>query len=615
MKMKDSMDRMEFDQGNPQEEAPRRVQRRKRPELKPIWFAAVAVVLLAVVLIAALTDTTAFDGLRRSVTYARAKKDETGCAQLYHYAADRTSCFASLDGSLAIVTNSQLLVMQEDGQVVCNETVKWTSCTVAGTGSLAAAYDIGGSDVYVLNAQGLVRKITCGGEILSVTLTREGRLAVTLNERGYKAAVEVYNEDGVKEFAFHSADSFLMTSSVSRNGKEMAAVTMGQSQGSFTSSIVLYKLDRQEAYATCDLAGVAVYDLGLVGKRYCAVAEDSLHFIDQKGRAAASYSYDGGVLRRCSLGGDGYAAVLLGRYKVGSQLRLVTVNSDGKELGSLDLDGDVLSMSACGRYVAVLFADRLVIYNKNLKEYATLQGVSSAGDVLMRSDGSAVLAGSAAASVFMSVFADILVLAALIAAAWLGARRGLLKSLAGLLIVVVALLGASWAADHLTEPVAQWIEPRVTQRVEQKIEESHAADAGQMLQALSFRGDSLQKLLDTVSQRVQETGESLIRAVSLSVARSVASTAVYVVSFLVLLALLWLLMKPLNALVTRLPLISTVNGLGGAALGLVCGGLTLFVAVWAMQRFGWLLTPELIDSTTLLKFFATQTPLGLLAAL
>lgn len=51
-----------MDQGNLQEEAPRRVQRRKRPELKPIWFAAVAVVLLAVVLIAALTDTTAFDG-------------------------------------------------------------------------------------------------------------------------------------------------------------------------------------------------------------------------------------------------------------------------------------------------------------------------------------------------------------------------------------------------------------------------------------------------------------------------------------------------------------------------------------------------------------------------
>lgn len=100
-----------------------------------------------------------------------------------------------------------------------------------------------------------------------------------------------------------------------------------------------------------------------------------------------------------------------------------------------------------------------------------------------------------------------------------------------------------------------------------------------------------------------------------SIARSVAGTAVYVVVFLILLVLLWLLMKPLNAIVTRLPLVSTVNGLGGAALGLVCGGLTLFVVVWAMQRFGWLITPEMVEKTTLLKFFATHTPLGLLATL
>ena len=92
-------------------------------------------------------------------------------------------------------------------------------------------------------------------------------------------------------------------------------------------------------------------------------------------------------------------------------------------------------------------------------------------------------------------------------------------------------------------------------------------------------------------------------------------TFVAMLIILILLVLLWLLMKPLNAIVTRLPLVSTVNGLGGAALGLVCGGLTLFVVVWAMQRFGWLITPELVEKTPLLKFFATHTPLGLLATL
>ena len=70
------MDQMEFDRGNPQEDAPRRVQKRKKLNWKPVWFAVAAAVLAAVLLVASLTDTTAFDGLRRSITYARAKNIE-----------------------------------------------------------------------------------------------------------------------------------------------------------------------------------------------------------------------------------------------------------------------------------------------------------------------------------------------------------------------------------------------------------------------------------------------------------------------------------------------------------------------------------------------------------
>ena len=50
MKMKDSMDQMEFDRGNPQEDAPRRVQKRKKLNWKPVWFAVATAVLAAVLL-------------------------------------------------------------------------------------------------------------------------------------------------------------------------------------------------------------------------------------------------------------------------------------------------------------------------------------------------------------------------------------------------------------------------------------------------------------------------------------------------------------------------------------------------------------------------------------
>ena len=45
--------------------------------------------------------------------------------------------------------------------------------------------------------------------------------------------------------------------------------------------------------------------------------------------------------------------------------------------------------------------DHLTIYDKDLQEYAVLKDVSAAGTVLMRSDGSAVLTGASAASLYL----------------------------------------------------------------------------------------------------------------------------------------------------------------------------------------------------------------------
>ena len=268
-------------------------------------------------------------------------------------------------------------------------------------GGLAVAYDIGGTEIYVLDSHGLVRQLTCGGEILAVTANEGGMLAATVNKSGYKAAVEVYDAKGSMTFEFDSSDRFVMTAAVTSDGKHLAAVTMGQEDGSYRSSIVFYKLTSETPAATCTLEGGAVYDIGHVGSLLCAVSEDALLFLSSGGKETASYSFGGKYLRRCSLSGDGYAALLLGDYKSGSQAVLATVSSAGSEIARLEISSEVLGISAAGRYIAVLYSDRLTIFDKNWNEHATLEGVSTARQVLMRADGSAVLAGSASASLYL----------------------------------------------------------------------------------------------------------------------------------------------------------------------------------------------------------------------
>ena len=93
--------------------------------------------------------------------------------------------------------------------------------------------------------------------------------------------------------------------------------------------------------------------------------------------------------------------MLLNRYQSGSVGRLVTVSADGEELGSLDVRDEVLSMSACGRYLAVLYYGSLVVYNENLEVYASLKGTENARGALMRQDGSVLLLSSESAELFL----------------------------------------------------------------------------------------------------------------------------------------------------------------------------------------------------------------------
>ena len=72
----------------------------------------------------------------------------------------------------------------------------------------------------------------------------------------------------------------------------------------------------------------------------------------------------------------------------------MTVSEKGEVLGSLNVQHEVLDVSAAGDYVAVLYGDSLTIYTSGLTEYVTLHGTEYAKQVAMRDDGTALLIGA-----------------------------------------------------------------------------------------------------------------------------------------------------------------------------------------------------------------------------
>ena len=215
----------------------------------------------------------------------------------------------------------------------------------------------------------------------------------------------------------------------------------------------------------------------------------------------------------------------------------------------------------------------------------------------------------------VGVFVDLALAALLLIALVMGWRQGFVQALTRILVVVAALLLAGWIAGKLAEPAARWLEPVLTEKLEQRLTaQGNTSDAGEMLAAFGFEGDTLSKLVDSAVQKAQQAGETLLSAVVSTALRSAAYAVVYVVSFLLLLVVLRLALSPLH-LFTKLPVVHGANALLGGALGLVKGALLVFLAVWVLQKLQLLVTPELVDKTVLLKFFARNSPIDLIAKL
>lgn len=217
-----------------------------------------------------------------------------------------------------------------------------------------------------------------------------------------------------------------------------------------------------------------------------------------------------------------------------------------------------------------------------------------------------------------------------------GARRGLVRTAASLLIAAAALIGAGIAANALTPAASRVLQPVIERQVEKRVDDAlnavrpekpHLRDDGAAPSSSEDGEKSLEELLSllgidtgptsSIAARaedlIRDEGVDLLTAVVRSVANSILHAILFCLSFVLLLIALKLLAGALD-LAAKLPGLHTLNALGGGAVGLVQGALALFLAVWVLRQFG-VSFDAVEDQTVLLRFFATHTPLSALSAL
>lgn len=239
---------------------------------------------------------------------------------------------------------------------------------------------------------------------------------------------------------------------------------------------------------------------------------------------------------------------------------------------------------------------------------------------------------------------DIVLLAILLLAALRGYRRGFVLTVCGFLAVFVALIGATVLSRTLAPPVSQMVQPVIEQSLSHLVQ--HTADSAttvvsneveavfaedlleQAKEPLSTVSLTLEQILNALRESdfyrsfvsaieqavdagIMDITSNLFHSVTQYITLQITQAVLFILSFAVVL-IAWTTLSHVLDLACHLPVLNTLNELGGMLVGLAQGVLLSFILCWLCKdRF---VSPEIIQNTYLFQWFASLNPLEYFSA-
>lgn len=362
-------------------------------------LALVLCAVLAVVVLTTMEDGRHFASLRRWLMYG----ESSGSRDVYVYAADPANRYGRVGDSLLVVSPNTAQMIGDDGAIAFEQRLNMSSPQLTVGARQAAVCDVGGDTLYLMDQSGVRRTMSTekGLCYYSARLNGSDYLAVTEQKSGYKATVSVYGSQGELKFHFDSYDNYISDAAVTEDCRSVVMVSLETQEGTFAARLLAYSLDTAEQIGSAVIRDGLALDIRCVKNRVLSLCDKRFVITSLDGETLLDRAYGNLYLHDYALTGDGFCALLLGRYQAGNICTLTTYDLDGEELASLPLTEEVLDISAAGSYLAVLYGNSVVVYNKDLTEHARMEGTDYAGQVEMEDDGTVLLIAGASAWRFL----------------------------------------------------------------------------------------------------------------------------------------------------------------------------------------------------------------------
>ena len=356
-----------------------------------IAFLVTVILFLAAAVIYFYQSNASTDNLILSTVTAVVPEDE------YVFDAGSGQVFAAAGQGLAVANSTGFELLDSSGNVVTSKLLQMDNPSVAACDTYAIFYDLGGTNIAAADFEGGIKELSVAGDILSVTISAGGYAAITTECTGYRALVTIYNGELIPVYEWYSSSAWVISAAASPDGQSVAVLSYTASG----SEVRFFRLDQTTQTGAFSVSDKILLDVHWFSSdRLCAYTTDQVLFFNAEGRWLGTYSFAGQYLTGFAGGGDGFITLSLSPYRTGTTSVLVSLDASGKELGTADIESEIVSLTASGSEVLALYADGAILYSGSLAEKGRITGLPGFKYGLLRAKSEALLIASNYAEVY-----------------------------------------------------------------------------------------------------------------------------------------------------------------------------------------------------------------------
>ena len=303
--------------------------------------------------------------------------------------------FALSGQDLAVASSVGAQLFSSDGVLRSAESFAMDTPAVSASETLSVFYDVGGTALCVIMADGESILLPRDNRILSADVSRTGYITVVTEYPDYKGRVQVLSPGLTPLFVLDCGSSgYPLCARVSP--RQHLVVCCVSSLGSV---LRFFSLDSETELGSYTLDNALILDFNfLENGTLVAVTESGLLFLNEDGTLRESVDFESRYpVEYCLTGSQ--AAILLRSERSGSAGELCIFDSEANMTSCIRVDRDISSVDLRNGQVLVLYEDEMTLYNEDFSDSISYQHVSNGSRALLCGTSQAMLLGNYGAEI------------------------------------------------------------------------------------------------------------------------------------------------------------------------------------------------------------------------